>query len=66
MVLEQNMELGRADDQVFDRVNSKHGSGTVGVLTMGEIDRKDYYVHALKMCLIPWMKSELYFKGGIG
>ena len=65
LVLEQNMELGHADDQVFDRVNSKHGSGTVGVLTMGEIDRKDYYVHALKMCLIPWMKSELYFKGNM-
>ena len=62
LVLEKNMELGHADDQVFDRVNSKHGGGTVGVLTNGEIDRKDYYVHALKMALIPWMKSELYFQ----
>ena len=62
LVLEQNMELGDADDQVFDRTNSKHGSGTVGVLTNGEIDRKDYYVHALKLCLIPWVKSELYLR----
>ncbi|EED93722.1 predicted protein, partial [Thalassiosira pseudonana CCMP1335] len=29
LVLEQGMELGHADDIVFDRVNSKHGSGTV-------------------------------------
>ena len=62
LVLEQNMELGDADDQVFDRTNSKHGSGTVGILTNGEIDRKDYYVHALKLCLIPWVKAELYLK----
>jgi len=60
LVLEQNMELGHADDQVFDRVNSKQGSGTVGVLTRGEIDRKDYYVHALKMGLIPWLWPDLY------
>lgn len=62
LVLEHNMELGHADDRVFDRVNSKHGSGTVGVLTCGEIDRKDYYVHALKLCLIPWVRDELYLR----
>ncbi|KAL3773742.1 hypothetical protein HJC23_012023 [Cyclotella cryptica] len=60
LVIEQNMELGHADDQVFDRVNSKHGGGTVGILTKGEIDRKDFYVHALKLCLIPWVRPELY------
>jgi non-canonical (house-cleaning) NTP pyrophosphatase len=60
LVLEQNMELGHADDAVFDRVNSKHGSGTVGVLTKGEIDRRGYYVHALKLALIPWIVDELY------
>ncbi|KAL7479975.1 hypothetical protein ACHAW6_006636 [Cyclotella cf. meneghiniana] len=62
LVIEQNMELGHADDQVFDRVNSKHGSGTVGILTKGEIDRKDYYIHALKLCLIPWVTPELYLR----
>lgn len=62
LVLEEGMELGYADDQVFDRTNSKHGSGTVGVLTDGNIDRKDYYVHALQLCLIPWLKHELYIK----
>lgn len=60
LVLHQNMELGHADDAVFDRTNSKHGSGTVGILTGGEIDRKMYYVHALKLCLIPWLNDGLY------
>ena len=61
LVLNKNMELGHADDVVFKRVNSKHGSGTVGVLTKGEIDRTEYYVHALKLALIPWIRPQLYF-----
>ncbi|KAK1736637.1 inosine/xanthosine triphosphatase [Skeletonema marinoi] len=61
LVLNKNMELGHADDVVFRRVNSKHGSGTVGVLTKGEIDRTEYYVHALKLALIPWIRPQLYF-----
>ena len=54
------MELGHADDKAFNRVNSKHGAGTGGVLTDGEIDRADYYVHALKLALTPWIRPELY------
>ncbi|KAL7542912.1 hypothetical protein ACHAXR_012760 [Thalassiosira sp. AJA248-18] len=60
LVMNDNMELGHADDKVFKRVNSKHGSGTVGVLTDGEIDRAEYYVHALKLAMIPWIRPELY------
>jgi non-canonical (house-cleaning) NTP pyrophosphatase len=55
-----DMELGDADDIVFKRVNSKHGQGTVGKLTNGQIDRTEYYVHALKLALIPWIRPELY------
>ncbi|KAL7468068.1 hypothetical protein ACHAXS_008292 [Conticribra weissflogii] len=62
LVLHKNMELGHADDVVFRRVNSKHGSGTVGKLTDGEINRMEYYVHSLKMALIPWVRPELYLK----
>mmetsp|Transcript_32183 Transcript_32183/g.66205 ORF Transcript_32183/g.66205 Transcript_32183/m.66205 type:complete len:276 (-) Transcript_32183:15-842(-) len=62
LVLHKNMELGHADDMVFRRVNSKHGSGTVGKLTDGQIDRMDYYVHSLKMALIPWIRPELYLR----
>ncbi len=62
LVLNQNTELGHADDKVFQRVNSKHGQGTVGKLTDGEIDRAEYYVHALKLALIPWIRPELYLQ----
>jgi len=62
LVLNKNMELGDADDEVFKRVNSKHGGGTVGILTDGEIDRADYYVHALKLALVPWIRPELYLE----
>mmetsp|Transcript_20494 Transcript_20494/g.44479 ORF Transcript_20494/g.44479 Transcript_20494/m.44479 type:complete len:122 (-) Transcript_20494:279-644(-) len=60
LVINENMELGHADDKVFKRVNSKHGQGTIGKLTDGEIDRADYYIHALKLALIPWIRPELY------
>jgi len=62
LVINHNMELGHADDKIFQRVNSKHGQGTIGKLTDGEIDRSDYYVHALKQALIPWIRPELYLK----
>eukprot|EP00578_Thalassiosira_sp_NH16_P003723 CAMPEP_0181137766 /NCGR_PEP_ID=MMETSP1071-20121207/33877_1 /TAXON_ID=35127 /ORGANISM="Thalassiosira sp., Strain NH16" /LENGTH=259 /DNA_ID=CAMNT_0023224535 /DNA_START=176 /DNA_END=953 /DNA_ORIENTATION=+ len=58
LVIEEGMELGHADDRVFERVNSKHSGGTVGILTDGMIDRADYYVHALKLALIPWIRPE--------
>eukprot|EP00550_Attheya_septentrionalis_P000618 CAMPEP_0198284268 /NCGR_PEP_ID=MMETSP1449-20131203/3762_1 /TAXON_ID=420275 /ORGANISM="Attheya septentrionalis, Strain CCMP2084" /LENGTH=214 /DNA_ID=CAMNT_0043981263 /DNA_START=164 /DNA_END=806 /DNA_ORIENTATION=+ len=54
LVVKEGMELGDADDQVFDRTNGKHGSGTVGILTNGMIDRANYYDHALKLALTPW------------
>jgi non-canonical (house-cleaning) NTP pyrophosphatase len=34
----------------------------VGILTGGQIDRKAYYVHALKLCLIPWLNDGLYLR----
>ena len=54
------LELGDADDQVFSRVNGKHGSGTVGILTNGLIDRSHYYEHALQLAMIPWIRPDVY------
>jgi len=62
LVINERMELGDADDFVFKSVNSKHGQGTVGKLTNGQIDRTNYYVHALKLALIPWVRPELYHR----
>ncbi|KAL1508629.1 hypothetical protein AB1Y20_004725 [Prymnesium parvum] len=52
------MELGDADDKVFNEVNSKQKGGTVVKLTAGLIDRTDYYAHALKLALAPFMHDE--------
>lgn len=60
LILHQNMELGHADDQIFQRVNSKHGSGTVGILTKHLINRSDYYDHALILALISFIWPEHY------
>lgn len=64
-LMQGGMEMGEADDRVFKRINSKQGTGTVGKLTMGRnvgfmMDRSEYYVHALKLALIPWIRPELY------
>jgi non-canonical (house-cleaning) NTP pyrophosphatase len=62
LVLDENMELGSADDQVFSRTNSKHRGGTVGILTRERINRTQYYTHALHLALIPFFYSHLYFE----
>jgi non-canonical (house-cleaning) NTP pyrophosphatase len=59
-LIEEGMELGHADDKIFGRVNSKQGSGTVGVLTDGLIDRASYYEHALLLALVPWIRPDVY------
>ena len=59
-LVEDGLELGHADDKVFGRVNSKHKSGTVGVLTDGIIDRTAYYEQALILAMIPWIRPDHY------
>ena len=61
LVLQENMELGDADDQVFQRINGKQGDGTIGKLTRGLIDRSTYIEHALILAFVPWIRPELYF-----
>ena len=55
------MELGNADDALFYRVISKQGEGKVGVWTRSMIDRADYYDHAIKLAVIPFLWPEHYF-----
>jgi non-canonical (house-cleaning) NTP pyrophosphatase len=62
-LVKQGMELGDADDKVFSRVKAKHGSGTVGLLTDGLIDRSYYYEHALLLAMVPWIRPDVYPDG---
>lgn len=58
----QGVELGIASDRIFQRCDSKRGSGAVGILTGGVIDRTAYFEHAVIMALIPFANPNLSFR----
>ena len=64
ILIKKGMELGDADDKMSGRKKSKHGSGTVGYLTDGMIDRSTYYEHALILALVPWIRPDVYDSKG--
>lgn len=53
-------ELGHADDIVFSVDNSKQTGGSSGLLTDGVMNRKRFYVPAVVLALIPFLKPNLY------
>jgi len=59
-LVSQGMELGKADDLIFERENSKHEGGSVGILTHGIVNRAEYYRQAIILALIPFINSEMY------
>jgi non-canonical (house-cleaning) NTP pyrophosphatase len=52
--------LGDADDIVTNRVNSKQGGGTVGVLTNNLVTRSLYYEQAVVLALVSHINTEVY------
>ena len=59
-LLQQGVELGTADDIVFNRSDSKRENGAVGILTDNVIDRTAFYEHAVVLALIPFKNASLY------
>ena len=59
-LIDSGMELGDADDIIFNRRNSKQKNGAVGILTKDLIDREKYYTHAIIMASIPFKNMNLY------
>jgi len=59
-LVHQGEELGKADDIVFGRTNSKQENGAVGLLTGNVIDRATFYEQAVILALIPFRNPELY------
>lgn len=59
-LVNQGKELGEADDIIFGGNNSKQKNGAIGLLTGDIITRKDFYVPAVVMALIPHMNPDLY------
>ncbi len=59
-LVNQGYELGHADDLIFGVSNSKQTGGSSGLLTDGVMNRKRFYVPAVILALIPFLKTELY------
>lgn len=59
-LISQGMELGEANDKVFESRESRSGLGAVGLLTDGNIDRSAYYEHAIILALAPWFRPDVY------
>ena len=62
-LIQDGMELGHADDLVFQAQNSKQKGGSVGLLTHGLITREAYYQQAMVLALIPFLNESLYPAG---
>lgn len=62
-LIQEGMELGHADDLVFQAQNSKQQGGSVGLLTQGLITREAYYQQAMVLALIPFLNESLYPTG---
>ena len=59
-LVETGVELGSANDKVFETKESRSGLGAVGVLTDGLIDRSQYYEHAIILALAPWFRPDVF------
>ncbi len=59
-LIQDGMELGHADDLVFQAQNSKQQGGSVGLLTHGLLTREGYYQQAMVLALIPFLNESLY------
>ena len=58
--MKDGVELGVANDQVFQEDNSKEAGGAVGSLTRGIISRQALYEHAMVLALIPFLQPPLF------
>lgn len=56
----QGMELGEADDIVFNKSNSKQQSGAIGLLTDNVVDRMQLYEQAVVLALVRFKNEALY------
>ena len=59
-LINQGMELGEADDQVFGSHNSKQKNGAVGLLSGNVIVRESLYTPAVSLALIPFRNQDLF------
>jgi non-canonical (house-cleaning) NTP pyrophosphatase len=57
-------ELGQVIDDVAGLKNSKRAGGAVGFLTLGRVERAEFWRHTLELALPPFLRPELYPEKG--
>jgi inosine/xanthosine triphosphatase len=63
-LVQSGVELGEADDRIFNRSNSKQENGAIGLLTENVVDRAALYEQAVILALVPFCNPELYAESG--
>lgn len=56
-LVHEGLELGAANDRVFETVNSKQAGGAFGLLTEGRYTREGIYTQTLVLALIPFVHA---------
>lgn len=59
-LIKSGLELGHADEKVFNLVNTKQKMGSSGLLTKNIISRERFYIDAIILALIPFINSKLF------
>ncbi|MBB6459587.1 inosine/xanthosine triphosphatase [Flammeovirga kamogawensis] len=59
-LVEGGVELGYANDKVFNEVGSKQKGGAVGSLTLGALGRTEYYEQAMILAMVQIVNPLLY------
>ena len=59
-MIRDGVELGVAMDRLIGAHGTKHGSGAVGILTSGLVDRQRAYEILVTYALAPFLRSELF------
>jgi inosine/xanthosine triphosphatase len=62
-LVDSGLELGAANDRVFETLDSKHGEGAFGLLSDGRFTRQAVYEQTLTIALIPFV-NPLYPENG--
>ena len=59
-LVRNGIELGDANDQIFEKENTKQQGGAIGSLSKGLVTRKDLYKQAVLLALVPFIQQHLY------
>ncbi|MCX7874904.1 MAG: inosine/xanthosine triphosphatase [Melioribacteraceae bacterium] len=58
----EGKELGEVMDEIQNEENTKQKHGAVGYFTNGKMNRKELYIEGLKVALVPFLHSKMFFE----